>query len=60
MSKLAATYADEEFVQTVSAQIHWSHNIVILDKVKDADVHEWYIRKPEHKIPRTYIPSADA
>ena len=30
-------YPDEEFVQTVSAQIPWSHNIVILDKVKDAD-----------------------
>lgn len=45
MSKFAATYPDEEFVQTVSAQIPWSHNIAILDKVKDADVREWYIRK---------------
>ena len=45
MSKFAATYTDEEFVQTVSAQIPWSHNIAILDKVKDADVREWYIRK---------------
>lgn len=45
MSKFASTYADEEFVQTVSAQIPWSHNIAILDKVKDADVREWYIRK---------------
>ena len=45
MSKFATTYPDEEFVQTVSAQIPWSHNIAILDKVKDADVREWYIRK---------------
>ena len=37
MAKFAETYPDEEFVQTVSAQIPWSHNTVILDKVKDAD-----------------------
>ena len=34
MAKFAATYEDEEFVQTVSAQIPWSHNTAILDKVK--------------------------
>ena len=45
MAKFAATYTDEEFVQTVSAQIPWSHNIAILDKVKDAEKREWYIRK---------------
>ena len=38
-------YNDEEFVQTVSAQIPWSHNTVILDKVKDADQRMWYIQK---------------
>ena len=26
---------DREFVQTVSAQIPWSHNIAILENVKD-------------------------
>lgn len=45
MAKFAATYTDEEFVQTVSAQIPWSHNVAILDKVKDAEKREWYIRK---------------
>lgn len=45
MAKFAATYEDEEFVQTVSAQIPWSHNTVILDKVKTAEQREWYIRK---------------
>lgn len=44
MAKFAATY-DEAFVQTVSAQIPWSHNIAILDKVKMPDQREWYIRK---------------
>ena len=29
MSKFASTYPDEQFVQTVSAQIPWSHNVLI-------------------------------
>ena len=45
MSKFAAEYPDEQFVQTVSAQIPWSHNCVILDKVKEFHKREWYIRK---------------
>ena len=45
MAKFAETYPDEAFVQTVSAQIPWSHNTVILDKVKDADQRVWYIQK---------------
>ena len=35
MAKFASTYPDDEFLQTVSAQISWSHNIAIIDKVKD-------------------------
>ena len=45
MAKFAETYPDEAFVQTVSAQIPWSHNTIILDKVKDADQRVWYIQK---------------
>ena len=45
MAKFAATYEDDEFVQTVSAQIPWSHNTAILDKVKTPEQREWYIRK---------------
>ena len=45
MAKFAATYPDREFVQTVSAQIPWSHNVAILDKVKPEEQREWYIRK---------------
>ncbi len=45
MSKFAAAYPDRQFVQTVSAQIPWSHNIAILDKVKDPDQRIWYIQK---------------
>lgn len=45
MAKYAETYPDEEFVQTVSAQIPWSHNTAILDKVKDTEQRVWYIKK---------------
>ena len=30
MAKFAMTYPDRQFVQTVSAQIPWSHNVAIL------------------------------
>ncbi len=45
MSKFAEEYPDREFVQTVSAQIPWSHNVAIMDKVKDQDIRIWYIKK---------------
>lgn len=45
MAKFAATYPDEEFVQTVSAQIPWSHNVALLDKVKDSEIRKWYMEK---------------
>lgn len=45
MAKFARTYPDRQFVQTVSAQIPWSHNVAILDKVKDPDQQVWYIKK---------------
>lgn len=45
MAKFAAEYPDEEFVQTVSAQIPWSHNVAIVEKVKKVDQREWYIKK---------------
>lgn len=43
MAKFADTYPDMGFVQTVSAQISWSHHVAILDKVKDANQRVWYI-----------------
>lgn len=45
MAKFAAAYPEEEFVQTVSAQIPWSHNIAIIEKVKPFEMREWYILK---------------
>lgn len=45
MAKFALAYPDREFVQTVSAQIPWSHNTAILDKVKDPEQRIWYMKK---------------
>ncbi len=45
MAKFAAEFTDIEFVQTVSAQIPWSHNVAIMDKVKDQNQRVWYIEK---------------
>ena len=41
MAKFASTYPDDELVQTVSALISWSHNIAIIDKVKDQQKRIW-------------------
>ncbi len=45
MRAFAEAYPDGQFVQTVSAQITWSHNTVILDKLKDHDERLWYMQK---------------
>ena len=45
MSKFAAEYRDEEFVQQVVAQLPWGHNLVLLDKKKDENERKWYINK---------------
>ena len=45
MAKYALAYPDRKFVQTVSAQIPWSHNIAILEKVKEPEQRIWYIQK---------------
>jgi len=45
MRKFAETYPDEQIVQQAAAQIPWFHNCVLLDKVKDSNEREWYLRK---------------
>lgn len=32
----------EEIVQTVSAQISWSHNVALLDRLPNQELREWY------------------
>lgn len=45
MKKFAEEYPDFEFVQKVSAQITWSDNLLILDKVKEFEKRKWYINE---------------
>ena len=45
MRALGDAYPDEAFVQQVVAQMPWGHNVVLLDKVKDAPTRAWYIHK---------------
>lgn len=44
MRDLYASYKDNEKVQTLSAQISWSHNVAILSKCDDALEREFYMR----------------
>lgn len=37
MKKFAEEYQDFEFVQSVTAQITWTHNVPLLDKIKDIE-----------------------
>ena len=45
MRKLAEEYPDFEFVQQVVAQIPWGHNIILLDKIKNKEERNWYIKQ---------------
>lgn len=45
MRKFSDTYPELEFVQQVVAQISWSHNVVLLDRIKDENIRKWYIEK---------------
>lgn len=45
MRKLAEAWPDEVIVQQVVAQLPWSHNVILLDKVPDPAERLWYARK---------------
>ena len=45
MKKIAEEYPDFEFVQQVVAQIPWGHNIILMDKVKNIEEREGYIKQ---------------
>ena len=45
MSKFASIYTDYEFVQQAVAQIPWGHNILLMDKISDSTIRNWYIEK---------------
>ncbi len=45
MKSFALAYPDEAILQTVSAKLTWSHNTLLLDKVKDSEERLWYMQK---------------
>lgn len=56
MRRFAQEYSDEEKVQQLAAQIPWFHNCVLMDKVKDANEREYYIKKTiEHGWSRNVL-----
>lgn len=45
MKKFAEEYPDFEFVQSITAQITWTHNVLLLDKIRDIEIRKWYINE---------------
>lgn len=45
MRAFAEAYDEKEIVQTAVAQITWSHNILLLQKVKDPTQRLWYAQQ---------------
>ena len=45
MRKFAEEYQDFEFVQSITAQITWTHNVLLIDKIKSVEVRKWYIKE---------------
>jgi len=45
MRKFALEYKSLEFVQQVVAQITWSHNVVLMDRIADINKRIWYLNK---------------
>ena len=45
MKKFAEEYSDFEFVQSITAQITWTHNVLLLDRIKDIKIRKWYINE---------------
>jgi predicted nuclease of restriction endonuclease-like (RecB) superfamily len=45
MRAFAEAWPDAEIVHQLGAQIPWRHNCVLLDRVKDSETREFYIRK---------------
>ena len=45
MRKFSLEYKSLEFVQQVVAQIPWSHNVVLMDRISDVNRRIWYINK---------------
>ncbi|WP_229376406.1 PDDEXK nuclease domain-containing protein [Fibrella aquatilis] len=45
MRKFAEAYPSNEFVQRPVAQLPWAHHVILLDKVKTAEIRDFYVAK---------------
>ena len=45
MAKFARMFPDFEIVQSITAQLTWTHSNALLDKVKDCNVFLWYAER---------------
>lgn len=45
MRKFAEEYTDFAFVQAVLAQIPWWHNLLLLERVKEVELRNWYAQQ---------------
>jgi len=45
MAKFARTFPENEIVQSITAQITWTHSNALLDKVKEREVMIWYAER---------------
>ena len=45
MAKFARTYPEIEVVEKIATQLSWSHNTLLLDKVKNEDERVWYAQQ---------------
>jgi len=43
MRSLAEAWPDEETLQRLVAKLSWSHNVRVLDRIKDRPTREWYL-----------------
>lgn len=56
MRAFAAAWPEREFVQQLAAQIPWSHNCVLLDRIAEPITRSWYIRQVlEHGWSRSIL-----
>ena len=45
MRAFAAAWPDRRIVQEVLTEIPWAHNVILLNKLRDAETRLWYVRK---------------
>lgn len=45
MKKFAQTYETLEIVRALPGQLPWTHNLVLLERIKDCNIRMWYAQK---------------